>query len=335
MPTLSLPRIAAQDRNGSVRFAALALGLATFFALLTAWAPLGFAIVTVFLFAGPHNWIEARYFLSRLPSRLGKLRGYFVLAFAGVLGLTLALSALAVITATVGLDRTTWLWVMACWDTILVGWVWTLMRWRSRQHPRRDWAWATPVALLLIALAWLNPAAWSLALVYGHPLLALWILDRELRRSRPSWRPAYHTCLAALPIFLVWFIWQLGGEPLPGSDMLTDGIADQVGAGIIPLSPRLLIAWHAYLQMLHYGVWLLAIPLVGLKSAPWRTAAVPLATRSLGWRRAVVALFAVGGVAVLALWIGFIADYPTTRDVYFTAAMVHVLAEVPFLLRAL
>jgi hypothetical protein len=28
-------------------------------------------------------------------------------------------------------------------------------------------------------------------------------------------------------------------------------------------------------------------------------------------------------------------DYATTRTVYFTVAMLHVLAEVPFLLRAL
>ena len=34
------------------------------------------------------------------------------------------------------------------------------------------------------------------------------------------------------------------------------------------------------------------------------------------------------------LWAFFLADYPLTRDVYFTVALLHVLAEVPFLLRA-
>ena len=33
----------------------------------------------------------------------------------------------------------------------------------------------------------------------------------------------------------------------------------------------------------------------------------------------------------MALWAGFLADYPLTRDVYFTVAMFHVLAEVPHL----
>ena len=50
------------------------LALACAAALLAGWLPLGFSIVTVFLFAGPHNWIEARYFLTRLPARWGRLR---------------------------------------------------------------------------------------------------------------------------------------------------------------------------------------------------------------------------------------------------------------------
>ena len=45
-------------------------------------------------------------------------------------------------------------------------------------------------------------------------------------------------------------------------------------------------------------------------------------------------LAASAGV-VLILWVCFLVDYPITRDVYFTVATVHVLAEVPFLLRML
>jgi hypothetical protein len=45
------------------------------------------------------------------------------------------------------------------------------------------------------------------------------------------------------------------------------------------------------------------------------------------------ARFAV--VAVAGLWLGFSIDYATTRDVYFTIAIAHVLAEAPFLLRML
>src|SRR5438270_6516219 len=85
-----------KDEASSGRvFALVTLTLAVAAAFLAGWAPLGFSIVTVFLFAGPHNWSEARYFLSRLPARWGKLRGFFGLAFAGVLGLTLCYAALA------------------------------------------------------------------------------------------------------------------------------------------------------------------------------------------------------------------------------------------------
>ncbi|HEY7425394.1 MAG TPA: hypothetical protein VH682_14280, partial [Gemmataceae bacterium] len=75
-------------------FICAALGTALAAALLAGWAPLRFSIVTVFLFAGPHNWLEFRYFLTRLPARWGRLRGFFLLAFAGIFGLTAAFAAL-------------------------------------------------------------------------------------------------------------------------------------------------------------------------------------------------------------------------------------------------
>jgi hypothetical protein len=54
-------------------FASVALGLALSSAAFAGLAPRAFSIATVFLFAGPHNWIEDRYFLSRLPGRWGPL----------------------------------------------------------------------------------------------------------------------------------------------------------------------------------------------------------------------------------------------------------------------
>jgi hypothetical protein len=38
---------------------------------------------------------------------------------------------------------------------------------------------------------------------------------------------------------------------------------------------------------------------------------------------------------VLLLWGGFLADYQFTRDLYLSVAIVHILAEPPFLRRAL
>src|SRR5919205_3888996 len=58
-------------------------------AAFASWLPLQVSIVTVFLFAGPHNWFELRYFLTRLPVRFGRSRNFFVTAFAGIGVLTL------------------------------------------------------------------------------------------------------------------------------------------------------------------------------------------------------------------------------------------------------
>lgn len=68
---------------------------------------------------------------------------------------------------------------------------------------------------------------------------------------------------------------------------------------------------------------------------PWNLSQVPLARRSSTWRVVLLGVLAVGLLAVLGFWAGFVADYPLTRDLYFTVALIHVLAEIPFLLRQL
>jgi hypothetical protein len=184
----------------------------------------------------------------------------------------------------------------------------------------------------------MDPYLWSLALVYLHPLMAFWILDLELRRRRPEWRRAYHACLACMPLFLA-FLWSsLANAPAAGEgeDVLAIQIAEHAGAAILPgVSAHLLVATHAFLEMLHYGVWLLAIPLVGLGAAPWRLDGIALARRSPGRRRFLGLLLVSAAGVVFLLWGFFLADYASARDVYFTVAMLHVLAEVPFLLRGL
>jgi hypothetical protein len=318
-------------------FALSALILAAGAALMAGWLPLGFAIVTVFLFAGPHNWIEARYFLGRLPARWGKLRGYFFLGLGGTFGLTVAFAVLPWLARLGAWEDGGKFIASATWNSILILWLALLIDLRSRQNPRRDWAWTLPVAFVLVAVAWVAAPVWGLTLMLSHPLVALWILDRELRRSRPELLGVYHGCLLCLPLFVGVLCWRLAdAPPLPGEDVLSVQVAQQAGADYLRgISNRLVVAVHSYLQMIHYGVWLVAIPLVGLRTAPWQLGAIPLARRAPAWRLAVASLLAVGLVAVLVLWGCFLADYPATRDVYFTLSMLHVLAEFPFLLRAL
>src|SRR5262249_5262402 len=145
------------------RVGVAALALTAALALLAGLAPLQASIVAVFLFAGPHNWLEARYFLSRMPARLGKLRGYFVTAFAGVIVLSAAFVGL-IFGRELGLSEETWPLVNGVVQTALILWVAFLAHMRSRTNPRRDWGWVWAVALLLVGFAWSWPLLWSLAL---------------------------------------------------------------------------------------------------------------------------------------------------------------------------
>ncbi|QOV89113.1 hypothetical protein [Humisphaera borealis] len=341
LPTQSLLSSSSADgaRQGDVRsplaFVLACLGVVTLAAVLAGFVPIGFSIVTVFLFAGPHNWLELRYFLAKMPARWGPLKPFFTLAIGGVLVLTAGFIAMALVGRSANWAYSTWSLASSVWNSALVLWVATLTWMRGRQTPRRDWSWALPAGLAVVAVVWIFPVAWELGLVYLHPLIALVFLDREIVRRRPSWRRAYHVCLLALPVCLVLLWWRLAGAaPLAGQDMLTMRITQHAGADILHnLSPHLLVATHTFLEMVHYGVWVVAIPLIAMKTAPWQLTSVPLARRSWRWRTAVVALLVCGGGVVVTLWAGFIGDYALTRDIYFTIAIAHVLAEFPFLLR--
>ena len=91
-------------------------------ALVAGWAPIAVSIATVFLFAGPHNWLEARYILGRLPARAGKLWGFFAVSFAGVVGLTAAFAYIPSYLgrASAALESDT---LYAGWNTAFLLWV--------------------------------------------------------------------------------------------------------------------------------------------------------------------------------------------------------------------
>lgn len=323
--------------RSAILFAAVAGLVIVAACLLAGFAPLGFSIVTVFLFAGPHNWLEARYMLTRMPARWGPLAGYFLFGIAGVVVLAGASAAIRWLGEWQQWSENFWLAAYATWNSALIGWIAALVILRSRQNPRRNWSWIVPLAFALIAVVWLWPLAMGLSLVYLHPLVALLFLDREIGKVQPAWQNAYRGCLLLVPAGLGLLWWQLAGAAdLPGDDWLKQQITQHAGAGILEgVSTHLLVSTHTFLEMLHYGVWIVAIPLISIRTAPWRIDNVPLVRRSAAWRWAVGSVIAAGAVLVLILWGGFLADYPLTRDIYFTVAMLHVLAEAPFLLRLL
>ena len=357
-------------------FVAILVACACLSALLASWLPLQVSVVTVFLFAGPHNWFELRYFLMRLPVRFGKSRNFFLTAFAGIGLLTTAYVALPVLYNLGFWPDQAWPTILATWNTLLLLWLALLVRLRSKQKLQRDWSWTIPVTLGLCSLNWLAPEFFSLAIVYLHPLVALWFLDRHLRRTRPAWLGAYRRSLCLLPLLLLGMIWQFSRTPpLADDNGLFWRITQHAGAQLLPnVSSHALVAVHVFLEMLHYGVWLVPLPLIArpqttagaeLRVRPtrsdapvragrtrrsagtnrkgglgrdlwariWDVKTVPLARHPRGFPKLVATALALGVFLVVVLWFGFSVVYATTRDIYFTVSIAHVLAEAPFLLK--
>ena len=324
-----------QTRVSAGVFATIIVGSAVLSAAVASWLPLQASIITVFLFAGPHNWFEARYFLLRLPARFGRSRNFFIVAFAGIGLLTFAYVSLPALYYSNVWSGANWPNAIAVWNTLMIFWISGLVLMRGKQKANRDWFWVLPIAFALCSLNWWSPELFSLAIVYVHPLVALWFLDRHLRRTKPEWLRTYRGCLMFLPVVLAGMLWQLSQtSSLADDNGLFWRITQHAGAELLPkVSSHLLVSIHVFLEMLHYGVWIFALPLIGATGAIWSVKSIPVAKHSRGFPKLVGAFLICGLFAVLLLWFGFSADYSLTRDIYFTIAMAHVLAEAPFLLR--
>ena len=330
---------ATKQRQQSRNFVVALFVCLTGSALLASWLPLQVSIVTVFLFAGPHNWFELRYFLHRLPVRFGRSRNFFITAFVGLGFLTVAYISLPLIFAKGWWSEEASLSILASWNSLMLVWIATLVWLRGKQK-HRNWSLVFAAALGLSAINWLVPEIFSLAIVYLHPLIALWFLDRHLVRNRPSWLKSYRRSLILLPITIGIIIWRLSDSPaLADNNGLFWRITQHSGAQLLPaISNHLLVTVHLYLEMLHYAVWLLALPLIGRVATKatqrsFELRAIPVAKHPRGFPRLIYGLLITGVAVVVVLWVGFSVDYATTRDIYFTVAIAHVLAEAPFLLK--
>jgi hypothetical protein len=271
---------------------------------IAAAAPVWLSIWSVFLFAGPHNWMEARYLLARMPVRWTNTRAFFYTAIAGVVALSLGWVSIE--------NRVLWHCSFFAWVLLL-----------ARLHDRRLIARWGPWILMLAGAACLMPVAADYALVYLHPLLALWFLDRQIRRSRPEWSGAWRSWLPVVPLLAALVAWS---NRFGSGGVLELSLVHQAG------SPAF-VAVHAFLELAHYAAWIVLIPLTGLAEAPWRWNSIPLVAHKSG-RPLLIRLTLWGGAALcILLWLGFSLDYQATRDLYFTVAIVHVLAEAPFLIR--
>lgn len=328
--------LAVRPSSGTLLFVGFAAACAIGAAAIGSF-PLEASIITIFLFAGAHNLMEFRYFAARMPVRWGRSRFFYAVGIGGVIVLTAGYLSLYFASGNWLWSETGWAVFAATWNTIFILWVGVLFYLRGKQRPKSDWTWAFPFVFLLAAAAWIVPQYWSLALVYLHPFIAMWFLERQIRRTKPDWLRAYHACLATIPLFLLALWAAFASRPdLSEETTLFWRIAQHAGGGIVPgISSHFLVATHVFLESIHYFVWLLLIPLVDRRAIPWRLKDIPLMSKERGFPRLAGAFFAVSLVFVIALWAGFSLDYTTTRDVYFAFAIAHVMAEFPFLIKML
>lgn len=188
-----------------------------------------------------------------------------------------------------------------------------------------------------MAINWMWPLALSLSLVYLHPIVSIVFLDQELKRRRSTWRRSFHCAMAIIPVALIGMgCLLINVVDLPEDDVLTWQIAQHAGGSILQnVSTHFLVAAHVFLELIHYVVWIVLLPALDQRPFDWSLSESPLGRRSLRWRILFSVLAMAGGLVMAILWGAFLSDYSATRSVYFTVAILHVLAEIPFLLRSL
>lgn len=284
---------------------------------LIARAPLAVAALSVACFAAPHNWMEARYILGRLPGKLGKLRTYFLTSVLGIGFLGITSFVLPFISSP---------FTYSLWNSLLVIWVTRLAYLRSQEHPKKRWPWLEPTALFILAVIWAYPTIFTLTLVLGHPILAVIILGRELAAFRRPELSYYKLFVLAVSIGLLCLLGSFWGQGLSGNNEIHSFM-------VVVTDTPLFIAVHTYLELVHYLVWIVLLPWLAWMTGRSSLSVMPALRKSVVrlWGARIVLL---GGAFLgVLIWWGFQVDYRLTYELYFQLAIFHVLIEFPFALR--
>ena len=157
-----------------------------------------------------------------------------------------------------------WTTVLASWNTLLLLWIGVLVWLRGKNKIRRDWSWAIPVALGLCSLNWLAPEFFSLGDCLPASAGRFVVFGSSSARTRPEWLRDVSPLPVPAAAAAGGMFWQLSRTPaLPDDNGLFWRITQHAGAQLLPnVSSHVLVATHVFLEMLHYGVWLVALPLI-------------------------------------------------------------------------
>lgn len=300
---------------------------------LAGCTPLWFSVTIALIFGAPHNWVELRYFISRLPSNFGPCRAFFITAFTGALTIatTQAFVMFAIHKLPLSLEQAKG--ILLIWNECIILWTLALFFTRYQKIDRSAFILGPTVALATTLANILSPSMFTAAIAYAHPIIGICIMEREIRRTRKSWLKPFHKCLLAVPLAVGLLYLTLQGV---ASDKIYSETLVKVSGNtayhLLPeISPAVLLAGYAFLQMIHYGLWIFIMPLVTKSWRRWKTENLPIARDRKQLRPFINLALFVGVLAIVGFWTGFYFNRSTTMEIYVTISALHIVAELPLL----
>ncbi|GAB3885211.1 hypothetical protein GCM10028802_34870 [Terrabacter terrigena] len=281
------------------------------------------AVIGLILFGILHNLLEIRYVAGRFSGLLG--RPFLDLLVA----LTTAIFICRLLAGIVGRP--------AQLAEILLGYVIIALAARhGLDGRRRHLAWAVLTAAAGVSLAF--PAYHFVVLTHLHnvvPLFFLWEWSRRItsRRGRQAFRAVQLLWVVAIPavVLLGLLDGSLTTDPGIVRSVVGDGqtvlaTSAPPGAAATLLGSRFLTVF-AFMQTMHYVVWVALLPRVAPDASAAFEARVPWVTGPRLW--------AVGFLVAAVFAVLFGVDFAQGKALYAALASYHAYLELPVLLAML
>jgi len=289
MVTLAPPRPRALDRTAVV---ALGLVAAAFAATLV--GPLWLLLITPLVFGTPHIAADLRYLVLHGPA---KLRPSTIVALTVPLAAMVAFRAAGIAGAVVDLRLEVALGCAAVMATAVA----------ARPSPIVI---AAVLALAVPAIA--EPRTMTLILLHGHNLVAF-VIWLRWTRGGPARTPLLALTLAGIALIAAGAFDSLlpGDGPLDGA-----ALARSFAPGLGPIAAGRVVLLYAFMQALHYIVWLFLIPQSRRVGTTLRQDFGPVA----------LAVIAAASLAVPML--AFTSTAAHVRDAYLALVVFHAWLEL-------
>jgi hypothetical protein len=286
-------------------------------------SPIATSVIGLILFGILHNLLEIRYVAGRFSGVLG--RPFLDLLVALITGIVVCRLLVGVVGRPAQLAE------------ILLGYgVLAAAAWHGLEGRRRVTALAVVGTASVVSLTF--PAYHFVVLTHLHnvvPLFFLWEWSRRIvsRRGRQAFRAVQLVWVVAVPavILLGLIDGSLSADPGIVRSVVGDGqtvVASSAppGAAATVVGMRLLTVF-AFMQTMHYVVWVALMPRVAPDASAAFEARVPWVTGPRLW--------AMGFMAAAVFAVLFGVDFVQGKALYAALASYHAYLELPVLLAML